>query len=602
MRLLPAILANIVLFAAALGLGGLLRRLFPQTFSPIDRFAFTLLGGLGLLGVVLFCVGQLWFSRTIIILIVLLGLVLVASPAVRALRNGRAILSHIAGPLLPVTVVATVLLVTAIGGLSFPASDTSNDSIAYHFLGPKVWLRDHQIHPVPDEILTSFPVAIETSYAALMSLGGQRAPGFFAVTSLVALLLVTAGLAICLGLSRSSVWWTAALLITMPALYRGAYGGFIDVLFTAFVVAAARMAFDSETPRQYALFGFFCGIALGSKYTAVISVVLLMFCSFTISLSKHQQGYAVIAKRLAIACTVAAFIAAPFYIRNWIRFGCPIYPPPPVLLHVFAVRSFPPAVLHELEKNVRETGIGLGSGIWSFLLLPFNLTYHTANFTGAGGIGLVPLALGPVGLWVARHHAFARGLILFAILQTSAWFATAQVSRYLIPVYVLAALFAVLGWERVAAAGSQSTRFLCGLTVACSLAYGLIMILPDRRDDLRAVLSNSFEARRSLQKIPFLESFEYINHEPSVSKVLVLDRGVPTYYLDKNYVKPRGRWGERTPPDTTDPDKLLSTLPLLHFSHVLDTKWPDEAFYFPDSPPGLVLVFQRDNQRVYRVD
>jgi hypothetical protein len=600
MRLLPAIFANIVLFAAALGFGNLLRRLFPKTFSPIDRFAFMLLGGLGLLGTVLFCVGQFWFSRTAIILILLFGLVLVAKPAARALRNSRTTLFNVSRPAVPFAVVAVVLVVTAMGGLALPTGDMNHDSIAYHYLGPKVWLRDHQIHPVPDEILTSFPVAVETQYAALMSLGGQRAPGFFAVIGLVSLLFVTATLAARLGLRRCSAWWTAALLVTMPALYRGAYGGFIDVLFAAFILAAARMAFDSETPRQYALFGFFCGIALGSKYTAVISVLLLVLCSFVISLSKQRQAYAVVTKHLAISCAVAVFVASPFYIRNWILFGCPIYPPPPVLLHFFAVKSFPPSVLHELGKNVRETGIGMGSGIRNFLLLPFNLTYHTANFRGAGGIGLVPLALGPIGLWAARRDVFAKGLILFAILQTAAWFATAQVSRYLIPVYVLAALIAVLGWERVAGGGSQPARLLSVLVVACSIIYGFIMIVPDRRDDLHAALSSSFEAQRSLREIPFLESFDYINREPSVSKVLVLNLGVPTYYLDKSYVKPLGRWGEQTPPDTSDPNKLLNTLALLHFSHVLDVKWP--AFYFPDPPPGLALVFQRGNQRVYRVD
>ena len=336
MRLLPAIFANLVVFAAALGFGNLLRRLFPQTFSPIDRFAFTLLGGLGLLGTVLFCVGQFWFSRTAIILILLLGLVLVAKPAARTLRNHRTTRSDISGPVLPFAVVAAVLVVTAMGGLALPTGDMNHDSIAYHYLGPEVWLRDHQIHPVPDEILTAFPVAVETQYAALMSLGGQRAPGFFAVIGLVSLLFVTAALATRLGLSRCSAWWTAALLVTMPALYRGAYGGFIDVLFAAFILAAARVAFDSDTPRQYALFGFFCGVALGSKYTAVISVVLLVFCSFVISLSKHPQAYAVLAKHLAISCAVAVFVASPFYIRNWIFFGCPIFPPPRMVVDLLA--------------------------------------------------------------------------------------------------------------------------------------------------------------------------------------------------------------------------------------------------------------------------
>ena len=40
--------------------------------------------------------------------------------------------------------------------------------------------------------MTYFPVVIETQYAALMSIGGQRAPGFFAVTGLASLLLIGA--------------------------------------------------------------------------------------------------------------------------------------------------------------------------------------------------------------------------------------------------------------------------------------------------------------------------------------------------------------------------------------------------------------------------
>jgi len=602
MRVFPAIFANVVLFASALGFGGLLRRLFPQSFSPIDRLAFTLLGGLGLLGTVLFCVGQFWFFRSAILLVLLLGVALGLKPAAQALRNSRATPSNISLPLLPAAIVAIVLLVTALGGLALPTGDMNNDSIAYHYLGPKVWLRDHLIRPVPDEILTSFPAAVETQYAALMALGGQRAPQFFALINLISILLVTAGLANRLGLSQSGVWWTSALIVTMPALYRGAYGGFLDVLFAAFVLAAARIAFDAETPRHYAVFGLLCGIAMATKYTALLSFFLLISCSLVISLWTRRQGHAALAKNLAISCAIAIAVASPFYLRNWILFGCPIYPPPPLLLRVFAVNGVLPSVMHELERNVRESGMGMGSGIGHFLLLPFNLTYHTANFRGAGGIGLLPLALGPFGVIASRRDAFAKGLVLFAVLQTAAWFGTAQVSRYLISVYGIAVLFAIIGWENVAGATSKSARVLSALAVACSLIYGLIMILPDRRDDLHAALSSSFEAQRRLQEIPFLESFDYLNHDPSVSKVLIADPYVAAYYSDKSYIKPLGRWGEETLPDAADLQKILAALPRLYISHVLDVKSPEGTFRLPDHPPGLALVFQRADQRVYRVD
>jgi hypothetical protein len=602
MRVFPAIVANLVLLLAALGFGSVLRRLFPQSFSQIDRLALVLLGGLGLLGIVLFCVGQVWFTRSAIILVLLLGVLLGLNSFVSVAGKYRAILAGISLPALPVMVIVTVLIVTAIGGLAEPTGDMNNDTIAYHYLGPKVWLREAVIRPVPDEILTSFPVLVETQYAALMSLGGQRAPEFFAVIGLISILLMAASLAIRLGLGPAGAWWTAALIVTMPAVYRGAYGGFIDVLCAGFILAAARLAFDAERPKDYVLFGVFCGIAMGTKYTNLIAWVLLLFCSFLISLWVHHRSSRVVLKCLAISCGIAIAVASPFYLRNWILFGCPIYPPPPVLLRIFAVKDMLPSVMQELQKNVLETGVGMGRSVWNFLLLPFNLTYHTADFRGAGGIGLAPLALGPLGLLACRRNGFARGLLLFALLQLAAWFATAQVSRYLIPVYVLAAVFAVAGWQYVARLASRYGPALSGVAVACSIAYGLVMILPARVDDLHAAVSSYFEAQRRRAEIPFIESLDYLNANPSVSKILILDPHVAAYFLDKTYIKPIGRWGEQTLPDATDLQKILSQLPGLHVSHVLIVRRDAGPFVLPEHLPGLTLVFQRNNQRVYRVD
>ena len=221
MSVLLAIVANIVLVISALGFGSLFHRLFPKTFSEIDCLIMTLLGGFGLLGTILFSVGQVWFSRSAILLILFAGALLSRKPVALACRVFMSIRAGNSRPILPVIIIFSVLLVTAVGGLALPTGDMNNDSIAYHYLGPKVWLREGVIRPVPDEVLTYFPVVAETQYAALMSIGGERAPGFFAVTSLASLLLIAASLAIRMGLDTSGALWTATLIGAMPAVYRG---------------------------------------------------------------------------------------------------------------------------------------------------------------------------------------------------------------------------------------------------------------------------------------------------------------------------------------------------------------------------------------------
>lgn len=602
MRLLPAIFANLVLMASALGFGGLLRRLFPESFSSIDRAALSFLGGIGILGTILFCVGQFWFSRSAILLVLVLGVLFGFRSFARTVRECRTIFATVSGAGLPVIVVTGVLLVTAIGGLAEPTGDMKHDAIAYHYLGPKVWLREALIRPVPDEAQTSFPAVVETQFAALMSLGGQRAPQFFAVFGLLSILVMGASLAMRLGLGSQRAWWTAALIVTMPAVYRGAFGGFIDVIYAGFVLAAARIAFDAVRPGDYALAGLFCGFAAGTKYTGLIAWALLLLCSFLIAVGIHHCRSWAVLKNLSMVCGVAVAVASPFYVRNWIFLGTPIYPPPPILYKFFRVRYLPVEAILQYHAYILKRGAGLGRGLGAYLLLPFNLTFHTSNFHGAGGIGLAPLALAPIG-WITSWRGWLpRALAMFALLLTTTWFLTQQESRFLIPVYVLVVVFAVLGWQYVARAGSKYARALAASVVTISILYGLYMIVPESLVDMHAAVSPTFEDKRRREDIPYLESFDYLNNERSVSKVLILGPYVPAIYSDKDYVKPLGRWGEQTLADATNLQAVLSQAHNLHVSHVLEVLPEVGPLKLPESPQGLTLVFERENQRVYRVD
>jgi hypothetical protein len=328
---------------------------------------------------------------------------------------------------------------------------------------------------------------------------------------------------------------------------------------------------------------------------------LLTFCAFLVAVRYSHRDYKIVFKNLGIASAVAIVIACPVYLRNWMLLGCPIYPPPPALVRFFHVNYMTPEAIQNVYNNVMGNGRGMGHEFWSFLKLPFNLTYHTANFRGAGGIGLVPLALGPLGIIASRRDAFAKGLALFAALQMIAWFVTIQEARYAIHIYAIAVIFGVVGWEYVARLGTRYGRALSGLVVACSILYGLVMIVSGSRDDMHAAISESFEAKRKVAEIPFLESFEYLNGEPSVSKVLILDPVTPGYYCNKAYVKPVGRWGEETLSGAANLEIVLSELPALRVSHVLDVRWSDGNFRLPEDRPGLRLVFHRTDQRIYAV-
>ncbi len=595
-----AVFGVAVLAAAALGAGFWMEGRLPPSFGPLERLAFSWIGGLGTLSLFLFVIGQVVFTRTSILGTVVVSLLLAIRPIRRRLRTEPSSWK-IKIDVIPATVIILVLLVTAVGGLAEIVGDWENDAIAYHLLGPKVWLRNGIIRPLPDNCHTAFPAVAEVFYGALMSIGGSRAPGFFAVATLAVFFLIAYSVAIRAGLEQQKAWWVVALVAAMPAVYAGGHSTFVDALYAGFLLVAACVGLQRSFAGQAILFGLFCGFAMATKYTGLMAVPALIVLAGIFRPRFNESGWREAIAYSKASVLVGILVALPFYLRNWLMLGFPIYPPPPIASKLFPVKYLSMGAIASFHSYIHNRGAGLGRGLGALILLPFNLTYHAANFHGAGGIGLTALALGPFGLIAAWRDDLGRSLALLGMALTTFWFFTQQESRFLIPVYVIGSVFGVLGWQYIRAIAQGRSRVLCGAVIGCSLIYGLFMIGSARLIDLKAAISSRFAEQHRQGSIPFLQSFEYLNAEPSVNRVLVLDRSVPVYYLNKSYLKSFGQWGEQVLPEARNSAEVLAELPPLHVTHILDVRSPVGDFQVPVNSPDVELVFEAENQRVYRL-
>src|SRR6266404_715327 len=595
-----AIASVAFLALAAAGAGRRIAGLQRHEASTLDRAAFVLLGGLGVLGTLLFVIGQLFFSRTVILGILTAAALLGIAPVTEFLKSGFSFCKRYPVPKLAAAVIAFVLIITAIAGLAEITGGWEMDAVAYHLLGPKVWLREGIVRPVPDNCLTSFPQTAEMLFAALLSIGGNRAPGFSAVLTLALLLLIVAVLALRAGLGRDGAWWCMAIVASMPAVYSGAHSGFIDALYASFVLAAAAITLDARVRPDFVALGLFCGLAMGTKYTGILAVPALFIASAFMRERRGKTGGRRFLLNWSSAGIIACLVASPFYLRNWILLGSPIYPPPVALLHFFHPKYLSADVLRQMQEFLWQRGTGLGRGPLAYLLLPFNLTYHTSRFHGAGGIGLAPLAFCPVFLLLGLRSRFGKGLALFAWILTTFWFFQ-QESRYLIPVYAVLAVLAVTGWRGLLATTGKTASTLAAAVIVISISYGCFMIASGRREDLHSAVSPSYADQHRRRNIPFLESFEYLDGNASVHKVLILDRSVQPYYLDRNYLKFIGQWGERVLPDAANAADVLPRVKELGITHILDVSSTVAPFQVPPSFPGLARVLDLPDQRIYRV-
>jgi len=600
---LHAAFGVLLLGLAAAGVGYPLAGRLGTAFHPRERLAFSFLGGWGVLSLLLYLIGQVAFLRWVIF-VVTFGFAALGLRFLWGVRRDREVPEPWVEKraLLPAALVVFILSLTAVAGLAPVVGDWGSDTVAYHLLGPKVWLRAGVIRPVADNSPTAFPQTAETMYAALFATGGPLAPCFADFLTLGLLLAMSASLAMRCGLDAPGGWWVAAIVATMPAVFSGAHLTFVDGLYAAFFLAAVRVALDAERHLEWALFGVFCGLLMATKYTGMLAVPVLAVGLVFLRRKSDQEKWQRASAGFAFAGIAALLVAAPYYVRNWLLLGCPIYPPPPGLTHVCHAKYLSTQALLDFHLYIQQRGAGLGRGPLALLLLPFNLTYHTANFHGAGGIGLVPLGLAPIGIFAARKSLTTNFLLILTILLTLAWFLTQQESRFLIHVYVIATVFGVIGWRHCELFGGRVERAVAGLLVGVSVLYGVFMIAKQEVNPFHAVFSASYAAKRNAEQVPYAESFAYLNHEPSAKEVLILDRSVPPFYLEKNYVKPVGQWEELTVPGVTRPSEALAEMGGLSITHVLDVNSEVAPFQVSQPAAGLQLVFEAKNQRVYRVE
>lgn len=358
---LRALFGVVMLTLAGFGCGAWIANVLPATCNRIERVGISLLGGLGIFSLALFLIGQISFSRPIILVALGAAVLLSVQPLRRAWKN-----LNLAPPIiprdafLPAAIVFIVLALTAVAATAEITGDWNQDAVAYHLLGPTVWLREAVIRPVLDNSHTAFPQIPETLFAVLLAVGGSRAPDFSSWLTLGLLLLIGAGFASRLGLKRSDGWWVAAIVATMPAVYAGSHNCFVDGLYATLVLTAARIGFDSETLRERVLFGVFCGLAMGTKYTGLLAVPMLAICCAFMVFNRDRLNHGVRTRNLAVALAIAAVVASPFYLRNWILLGCPIYPPPPGYALICSPKYFPREAIQQFHDYIYRRGAGLG--------------------------------------------------------------------------------------------------------------------------------------------------------------------------------------------------------------------------------------------------
>ncbi len=336
----------------------------------------------------------------------------------------------------------TVLIVALLRALA-PA--TGWDSLAYHLVGPELYLANGRItHPI-DLPYLGFPQFGEMLFLYLSMLGSQVPAVVHWIFAVMTALLV-AGEARRLW-NNDVAWLAAAIFLSAETVVLEAGWPYIDLMlaFNALAAWTCLQVWQIDRARRSLLLAAACtGFMLATKYSAAPLLIGLGLIVL------WRAGVARVRSFLLFAVS-AAVVALPWYLKSWLLLGNPVYP------FVFGGKYW-----DEVRSAIfGQMGTGLAFTLpWRLLTAPWDATiWGVEGKVGyAATIGPLFLLLTPMALLGWKRYASGQrrtvpdALVIIA-LAYAAWLiglagsVSLLQSRLLVPLFPLLALIAANAFE-----------------------------------------------------------------------------------------------------------------------------------------------------------
>lgn len=428
-----ATLTWLALSLVAAGLGARLLtalQLEGSSAAPVWLLAECL--GLGAIGYAVFLLGLLGVLSAPAILTVLAVASLLAAPgSVQALaalsampRTARQ--AWRASRRLPQ--VALVLL-AATFGLAFVQALTppwDYDGLMYHLVGPRLFLEAGRIYPEIEHWHVNGPSLVEMLFTAGISAGDDVLPKLIHFS--FGLIVLAATWALGRRWLGPGIGWLAAVILAgLPTLAVWSSFAYIDLGWVAFELLSLACFVEwwqEGHDRWLSLSGIFAGLAMGSKYLGIMGFGLLFLA---VLWATRRRSAAAILKSSARYALPALLLAAPWYMKNALWFGNPVYP------HLFGGPDWSAERLGLYSAYLRS--FGAGRGLADLLRLPWNAYARHEQFGTVMNQIDVPslLLLALFLLPFVRRHPIVNFLMAFSLARIVLWFFGSQQLRFLLP-------------------------------------------------------------------------------------------------------------------------------------------------------------------------
>jgi len=345
------------------------------------------------------------------------------------------------------------------------------DAITYHLALPRSYLQSGDTAPRPFILYSYFPENLEMLYLLGLAAGGVVSAQL--VNALVWVTIVWLGRDLGRSLLGAEAGAFAALALALtPTLSQGAMvmvsdGGvaLFGLLGLWFLVRLA----ERPTPADWWLWGAALGLAAGTKYTAYLFVILPQVAALLL----YRRSW----RGLGSAGLVALAVALPWWLRNFLSAGNPLFP---ALAGSFGLPLDPLAVrrLHEdahavaLSWQLLPDLLRLPGRLFSLAPSQLDLSLGTASLLGPLAVAGLPFAL------PSRLRSRSLGLVwVYLALALGLWFGSFRLVRFVQPGLAAAAALSGLGLFQLRQRAGRSMQFVINAVLLGFALSGLGLVL-----------------------------------------------------------------------------------------------------------------------------
>ncbi len=510
--------------------------------SPLDityRVGFVI-GGLSLLVFLLGHTGLL--SPVFIVLAVLVAVFFLWLLLRQGSISSGARFVSCPGPrpwLLHGTVLLFVLLVLPLA-LTPPSV---RDELIHHLAVPAIYAREGRIIDLPTMPVSYFPMNIDLLYLIPLVLGNDIVPRLVHLAfGLLTAAVIYSYLSV--RLDRRSAVLGVLLFLSTPVVMNLSRMAYVDLGATFFsTLALVGVLFWRDGDDRWLLYSALAlGLALGSKYNMLISLMLLSLMVVHVSL-RRRRGQAASLRTGALYFAVALVVFLPWLLRNYILAGSPLYP----LIGAVSSSFAEGGGLHVggSLSPVAKRYILYNESTLDILLVPLRIFWEGMD----NSIERFDGVLNPFFLVFILFAFLRRGLkdlwylVVFSVLFFYiAFFTSDLVIRYILP--VLPPLVIISVWGLKNAFETRVLRYAATVFLFLFLAFNL-HYLKGLYTSYRPIsyLVGGETRREYLSRVlPDYRVVAYANENiPEDSKVYFLFTGDRVYYWERDVY-----YGDRT--------------------------------------------------------